>query len=71
MVENFKDNGHPVFRATSSLDRGFLRKEGGRCTIHFGAEPSNAELSFRTIHSANHLSIYGAVVEISLPFWAA
>ena len=61
MAETFFDSGHPVFRATSALDRGFLRKRGGRCTIHFSAEPSNAEMSFRTVHPANQLSIYGAV----------
>ena len=32
-----------------------------RCTIHFNADSSNAELLFRTIHSANQVSIYGAV----------
>ena len=38
-------------------------KKGGRCTIRFSAEPSNAELSFRTNHSANQLSIYGAIAD--------
>ena len=37
-----------------------LKKKGGRCTIHVNAESSNAELFFRTIHSANQVSI-GAV----------
>ena len=61
MVGNFKESGHPVIRATGALKRGFLKRKGGRCTIHFNAESSNAELFFRTIHSANQLSIYGAV----------
>ena len=39
MVDDFKHYGHPVLRASSALDRGFLRKKGGRCTIHFRAEP--------------------------------
>ena len=60
-VDNFKDSGHTVIRATSALDRGFLKKKGGKCTIHFSAEFSNAELFFCTIHSANQLSIHGAV----------
>ena len=30
-------------------------------TIHFNAGASNTELLFRTIHSANQISIYGAV----------
>ena len=46
VVANFKDSGHPVFRASSALDRGILEKTGGRCTIHFSAERSNAELFF-------------------------
>ena len=37
------------------------KKENNRHTIHFNADSSNTELSFRTIHSANQLSIYGAV----------
>ena len=37
IVANFKDSGHPVFRASSSLDRGFLKKKGRRCTMHFSA----------------------------------
>ena len=61
MVDNFKESGHPVFRASIALNRGFLKRKGGRCTIHFNAESSNAELSFRTNHSANQLSICVAV----------
>ena len=60
MVEHFKESGHPIFRGTSALNRGFLIRKGGRCTIHLNAESSHAELFFRTIHSANQLSIYGA-----------
>ena len=26
MVDNFKESGHPIFRASSALDRGLLRK---------------------------------------------
>ena len=44
MVGNFKESGHPVIRATGALKRGFLKRKGGRCTIHFNAESSNAEL---------------------------
>ena len=60
---NFEDSGHTVFRASSALDRGFLKKNRGKCAIHFSGDTSNAELSFRTIHPANQLSIYGAVVD--------
>ena len=46
MVDNSKDSGHPVIQATSACARGFLNYKGGRCTIHFSAEPSNAELLY-------------------------
>ena len=35
--------------------------KNNRDTIHFTADASNTELLHRTIHSANQLSIYGAV----------
>ena len=38
-----------------------LKRKGGKCTIHFSAESPNAEPFIRTIHSANQLSIDGAV----------
>ena len=59
-LEKFKERGHPIFRGISALNRGALKRKGGRCTIHFTAESSNAELLFRAIHSANQLSICGA-----------
>ena len=37
-----------------------ILEKGGRGTIRFSAEHLNAELLFRTVHSANQLSIYGA-----------
>ena len=61
MVENFSESGHPIFRGINALNRGVLKRKGGRCTIHFTGESPNAELLFRTIHSANQLSIFGAV----------
>ena len=45
----------------SALNRGVLKRKGGRCTIHFTAESPNVELLFRTIHSIHLLSMYGAV----------
>ena len=38
-----------------------LKRKTNRDTIHFTADASNTELSYRTIHSANQLRIYGAV----------
>ena len=64
----FEESGHPVYIQSfqcvgSWILEGFLNKKGGRCTIHFSADPSNAELFFRTINSANQLSIYGAIAD--------
>ena len=61
-VANFEESGHPVFRASSALDLGF--QKGGRCTIHFSADPSNADFLFRAINPANQLSIHGAVADL-------
>ena len=63
MAANFKDSGHPVFRAFQCVGLGILKRKGGRCTTHFSAEPSNVEILFSTIHFANQLSIYGAIAD--------
>ena len=55
MLHRFVEIGHPIFTGTSSLNR------GDKNTIHFNAESSHVELLFRIIHSANQLSVYGAV----------
>ena len=60
-MERFEESGHPVFNSVSPLDRGFLRRKNNKETIHFTAEASITELLNQTIHSANQLSIYGAV----------
>ena len=61
MVERFRETGHPVFKSISALSRGILKRKCNRDTIHFNADASNTEILFRTIHSANQLSINGAV----------
>ena len=61
LVNNFKESGHPIFPGISALNRGILKREGRKCTIHFTAESSNTEPLFRTIRPANQLSVYGAV----------
>ena len=61
MVGHFKENGHPVFKGISAVSRGILQGKNGRCIIHFNVDSSDTDLLFRTIHSANQLSIYGAV----------
>ena len=59
---NFRECGHPVFRARSPLSRGTLKSKGdGKLSIHFCADGDTIETVFRTIISVNQLSIYGAV----------
>ena len=56
---------HPLFRASSALERGELRsKVGSKKTIHFNGSEQNVELILRTVISANQLSIYGAVTDM-------
>ena len=53
-----------VFRATSALVRGFLKsKKGGKLSLHYNGDLSNAELLFRTIISANQISVNGAIAD--------
>ena len=54
MIKHLVESEHPTFRGISAFNR-------GRSAIHFIAESPNIELLFRKIHSANQLSIYGAV----------
>ena len=61
MVDRFEESGHPVFKSVSPLARGILRRKNNKETIHFIADASNTKLFYRTIHSANQLSIYGEV----------
>ena len=61
MLEVFAQTGHPVFRGTSALSRGTLKRKQAQNTIHFTADSENIELIMRTIHSTNQLSIYGTM----------
>ena len=55
---NLAESSHPIFRATSVLERGKLRSKGeGKKSIHFNGSEENIELILRTIISANQLSI--------------
>ena len=56
-----RKTSHPVFTSVSALTRGILRKFQGTESIHFSADVSNTELSFRISHSVNQRSIFGAV----------
>ena len=68
MVERFKETGHPVFKSISALSHGILKRKGGRYSIHFNADASNAELLFRTIDSAYQLRVHGVVSSWSEEF---
>ena len=61
----FAGSGCPIFRATSPLSRGQLKsKRHGNLSIHYAADLETVETIFRTIVSANQLSLCGAVAEI-------
>ena len=61
MVERFQETRHLVVKSASALSRGILRRKNNGDTTHFNADAPNTELLFRTIHSANQLSIHEAV----------
>ena len=61
----WRESGHPVFRATSPLSRGHLKSKGhGKLSIHYCADGETIETVFRTVISVNQLSLYGAVAEM-------
>ena len=69
MLKNLGQSGHPIFRATSALDRGQLKGNGsGKKSIHFCAGEATIETIFRTAISANQLSIHGAVADLCEEF---
>ena len=65
MMITLAASGHTVFRATNPLSRGVLKsKGGGKLSIHYCADLETIRTVFRTITSANQLSLYGAVAEM-------
>ena len=65
MMIEFSETAHPIFRASSALEREEVRsKEGSKMTIHFNGSEQNVELIPRTVISANQLSMYGAVADM-------
>ena len=66
MLVEFAGSGCPIFRATSPWSRGQLKsKDHGKLSMHCAADLETVETIFRTIVSANQLSLYGAVAEMS------
>ena len=63
---NFAESGHPVFRATSALERWELKSKGkGKKSIHFNGSDETIDLILRTICFCQPaLSIYGAAADL-------
>ena len=62
---NFAESGHPIFRATSALERGELKsKRTGVKSIHFNGSDDTIEMILPTVISVNQLSVYGAVADL-------
>ena len=56
---------HPIFRATSVMERGAVRsKEKGKKSFHYNGSEETIELILRTIISVSLLSIYGAMADL-------
>ena len=65
MLLEFAESGCPIFRATSPLSRGQLKCKGhGKLSMHCAVDLETVETIFRSIVSANQLSLYGAVAEM-------
>ena len=64
VVLEFAETTHPMFRASSALERGELRSKAGDKKTSFQCSEQNVELILRTINSANQLSVYGAVPDL-------
>ena len=64
MMLELAESSHPIFRATSAMERGELRsKVKGKKSIHFNGSEENIELILRTVISVNQVSIYGAAAD--------
>ena len=63
MMLIFAESGHPVFRASSALQRGENKGKGVK-TIHFSGSDETIELILRTIISVNEFSIFGAAADL-------
>ena len=52
MMLNLAESGHPVFRATSALERRELKSKGkGKTSIHCNGSDDTIELILRTVKS--------------------
>ena len=64
-MTEFSEISHPIFRASSALERGELQRKGGRKkTIHVNGSEQNVELILCNVMSASQLSICGAGADL-------
>ena len=69
MLLRFAQSGHPIFRSTTPLSRGNLKRKGkGKVSIHSTADQDTVDTIYRIILSVNQLSVYGAVAAICEEF---
>ena len=70
MLLKFAESGHPIFRATTPLSRGQLKKSKGKgkLSIHFTADQDAVDTIYCIILFVNQLSVYGAVAAICEEF---
>ena len=64
MLVEFAESGCPIFRATTPLSRGQLKKQRTRKTVDSLFTTVPIRTIFRIIVSANQLILYGAVAEM-------
>ena len=69
MLLEFVESGHPIFRATTPLSRGKLKRKGhGKLSMLFTADQGTIDTIYRIILPVNQLSVYGAVTAICEEF---
>ena len=65
MTINPSESEHPVFRGTSTFERGSTQSKGvGQLSVHFSGDTDTIEVVLRTIISVNQLNVYGAVADM-------
>ena len=53
MMANFSGSRHPIFRASSAIERELRSKGGGQNSIHSNGSHGSIELLLRTVTSTN------------------
>ena len=69
MMLTFAESTQPVFRSTSPLSRGMLKRKGdGKLSLDFCADKRTIETVFGTLISVNQLSLHWAIAEMCEEF---